>query len=149
MAVCSENSDNSQYRFSQQAQKDSGEGVMNPETKTEFSCYTPDELSELYKKNPNHFDELAAEAIIHACIGRTPERTIKLRQMQWTIDGQLRKGSTPLQRMQIMENIFYSHVFGDDGELAHLKNSCTELLRAVNGTYRVSIKKPALYLMKR
>lgn len=122
---------------------------MNSESKTEFSRYTPGELSELYEKNPNHFAELAADAISQACIGRTPEQTLKHRQMQWTIDAQLRKAKTPRERMQIMENIFYGHVFGDDGELAHLMYNCMELLRATIGTDQVPAKKPALYLVKR
>ena len=72
---------------------------MNTKAKTEFSRYTPDELRELYKKNPHHFDEIAVEAISQACIGRTPELTLKRRQQQWIIDAQLRKGKTPLERM--------------------------------------------------
>ena len=123
---------------------------MNPESKTEFSRYTPEELSELYKKDPKHFEELADEAINQACIGRTPEATIKNRQLQWIIDTQLRKSKTPLERMQIMENIFYSRVFGDDGELARLMSSCTELLqRTVRGTEQASIKKPTIYLVRK
>lgn len=115
---------------------------------TNFSHCTPDELSELYKINPGRFDELAAAAIEQACIGKTPEQTIKLRQMQWTIDGQLRKAKTPLQRMQIMENIFYSRVYGDDGELARLMCSCMELVHLVGWIDQVPAKKPALSLVK-
>jgi len=122
---------------------------MNPESKTEFSRYTPDELSELYKKNPNHFDEIAADAIRQACIGKTPEQTLRYRQMQWTIDAQLRKARTPLERMQIMENIFYSHVFGDHGQLAKLMHGFRELLRVVSGTDQAPTKKPVLFLVKR
>ena len=121
---------------------------MNTKYKTEFSRYTPDELRELYKKNPHHFDEIADEAISQACIGMTPEQTIKRRQLQWTIDAQLQKAKTPLERMQIMENIFYGRVFGAEGELAHLEYSCQELLRLFRWADQVPIKKPALYLVK-
>lgn len=120
---------------------------MNTRSKTEFSRYTPDELRELYKKNPHHFDEIAVEAISQACIGMTPDQTIKRRQLQWTIDAQLQKAKTPLERMQVMENIFYGRVFGDEGELAHLVYSCQELLHQFRGNDRVPTKKPALYLV--
>lgn len=125
-----------------------GGSAMNSAAVTEFRGYTPDELSELYKKNPDYFDELAAAVIDDACIGQTWQQTIKLRQIQWFIDGQLRKAKTPLQRMQIMENIFYSRVFGEDGELAHLSYSCKELLEAFRGIDRIPAAKPALYLLK-
>ena len=122
---------------------------MSTELKTEFSRYTPEQLSELYKRDPNQFDEIADDAISQACIGRTPELTLKRRQQQWIIDAQLRKGKTPLERMQIMEQIFYSHVFGENGELAKLIYSCTELIRTIKGP-EVSIKEPAtLYLVKK
>ena len=122
---------------------------MNPELRTEFSRYTPDELRELYKKSPEQFEELAAEAIKQACIGRTPEKTIKRRQMQWMIDTQLRKAKTPLGRMHIMENIFYSRVFGEDGELAHLTENCIGLVRVAVGIENVPTKKPLLTLVKK
>jgi uncharacterized protein DUF3135 len=114
----------------------------------EFSHYTPDELRELYKIDPGQFEELAAEAINQACMGSTPAETIKLRQLQWRIDAHLQTAKTPLERMQIMENIFYDQVFGDDGELAHLVDNCVELARAI-GAENVPARKPVLYLVKR
>ena len=33
--------------------------------------------------------------------------------MQWSINAQLKKAKTPLARMHLMENIFYSQVFGE------------------------------------
>ena len=122
---------------------------MSPELRTEFSRFTPDELRELYKKNPEQFDELAADAINQACIGRTPEKTIKRRQMQWLIDAQLRKAKTPLGRMHMMENIFYSRVFGEDGELAHLTDNCIKLIRVATGTEKVPTKNSLLSLVKK
>jgi len=106
---------------------------MNPESRSEFSFYTPEGLSELHKENPDLFAKLAKEAIRQACIGRTPEQTLKRRQMQWLIEGQLRKAKTPLGRMHIMENIFYGQVYGDDGQLARLVTGCTEFIRSVSG----------------
>jgi len=105
------------------------------ETKAGLSGYTPEEMSELYKKDPQRFEELAQEALNHACIGRTPEQTLRFKQMQWTIDAQLRKAKTPLGRMQVMETIFYGKVFGENGELAHLVQECTELVRVATGTH--------------
>jgi hypothetical protein len=106
---------------------------MNPNLKGELTSYTPDELRELYKKDPQLFDDLAGKALSKACLGRTPEQTQRFRQMQWTIDAQLRKARTPAARMQVMENIFYSKVFGSGGELSRLMDSCTDLIRAVKG----------------
>jgi hypothetical protein len=129
------------------------EGAMNPVHKSEFSSYTPDELRELYKKDPKHFEELAEDAIDQACTGRNPEQSIKRRQMQWVISARLRKASTPLGRLQIMENIFYGAVFGAEGELAQLMNRCTELVYLATGTVAATSKspseKPALHLVKK
>ncbi|BCS55374.1 DUF3135 domain-containing protein [Geobacter sp. SVR] len=121
---------------------------MNIASLKEFTRYTPDELSELYKRNPERFDELAAAAIHEACIGKSPEQTIRLRQIQWSIDGQLRKAKTPLQRMQIMESIFYGRVFGEDGELSKLMYGWKEMLDSIGGLYGISDRKPALHLLK-
>ncbi len=121
---------------------------MDSESKPEFSSYTPSELRELYGKNPDLFNELAADAISQACVGRTPEQTLKLRQMQWTIDAQLRKGTTPLARMHIMENIFYDQVYGQDGQLVKLITNWAKVIRAINVTGHVSSRKPAIRLLK-
>jgi hypothetical protein len=137
---------------------------MIPESKkTEFSSYTAEQLSELYKRDPDHFEEIAEAALSQACIGRTPAQTLKRRQMQWIIDTQLRKAKTPLERMHIMEGIFYGRVYSADGELAHLMDSCKELIQALGGTSSGStertvyaeqreparITKPALYLVRK
>lgn len=132
-----------------------------PESVTESKAltrYSPDELRDLYKKDPKRFDELANDALSQACIGRTPEQTLKFRQMQWSIDAQLRKAKTPVARMQVMENIFYSQVFGEHGELAHLMEECTQLIRIAVGAKEVVGNeqvleqvpaRPALYLVKK
>lgn len=121
---------------------------MDTELLAEFRRYSPDELSELYKKDPTHFNDLAAAAISQACIGKTQEETLRLRRVQWFIDGQLRKAKTPLQRMVMMENIFYSRVFGADGELARLMVGCRELLTAAGALQRIPARKPVLLLLK-
>ena len=125
---------------------------MDPEIKSEFAACTPTQLRELYENKASLFAELADDAIRQACIGRTPEQTLKLRRMQWTIDGQLRKAKTPLERMHIMESIFYGQVYGDDGQLVKLVSACTELLRAINRTDQASesrSSKQQLYVLKR
>jgi len=114
---------------------------MNPESRNEFSSYTAQGLSELHQKDPELFAELAEDAIRQACIGRTPEQTLKRQQMQWRIDGQLRKAKTPLGRMHIMENIFYSQVYGGEGQLARLVSGCTEFIRYVSENNRSDIGK--------
>lgn len=114
---------------------------MDTEAPAEFDRLTPDELSELFKNDPALFDELAAAALSRACIGHTEEESLLLRQIQWFIDGQLRKGKTPLQRMNIMENIFYSRIYGDDGELAHLAHSWNDLLGDLRRFERLGMEK--------
>jgi len=122
---------------------------MDTGSPAEFRDYTPDELSELYKTDPAQFNELAAAAISRACTGKSEEETVRLRQVQWFIDGQLRKGKTPLHRMMIMENIFYSRVFGADGELAHLMYSCNDLLSVMCAKKRIDDGQPVLHLVKK
>jgi hypothetical protein len=121
---------------------------MDTEALAEFDRYTPDELSELYKNDPALFDELAVAVISQACIGHTEEATLLLHQIQWVIDGQLRKGKTPLQRLHIMENIFYGRIFGDDGELAHLAHSWNDLLGDLRRFERICMGK-ALSVLKK
>ncbi|GAB7025310.1 DUF3135 domain-containing protein [Geotalea toluenoxydans] len=122
---------------------------MDSESKLGFSSYTPTELVELYRKNPDLFDEMAAGAIRQACIGGTPEQTLKLRQMQWTIDAKLQKGKTPLERMHIMENIFYDQVYSDKGQLYKLIAGWAEVLGAINLRWPVSRKKSHMRLLKK
>lgn len=102
-------------------------------TKSNFSLYTPAELRKLYQDNPSLFDEMADEAIKQACSASTPEKTLKLQQLQWTIDMQLRRAKNPTARMQVMENIFYGKIYGEQGQLAKLTANCNKLIRAVTG----------------
>lgn len=103
---------------------------MIPGHKTELDRYTPDERRELYKTNPELFERLAAKAINEACISETPEETLKLRQMQQTIDAQLKQGKSGLERLQIMEQIFYGSVF----DLTHLMESLARVIPPAGGT---------------
>jgi hypothetical protein len=102
-------------------------------TKSVLSLYTPAELRKLYQENPALFDQLAQEAIKNACSARTPEQSLKLQQLQWTIDMQLRKAKTPLARMHAMEHIFYGKIYGEDGQLSKLVSTCKKLVQAVTG----------------
>jgi len=122
---------------------------MDSESKLGLSSYTPTELIELYRKNPDLFDEMAADAIRQACLGGTPEQTLKLRQMQWTIDAKLQKGKTPLERLRIMENIFYDQVYSDKGQLYKLIAGWAEVLGAINPRRPVSGKKSHMRLLKK
>lgn len=115
----------------------------------DFTSFTPTELSDLYRKNPSTFNMLAADAIRQACIGKTPEQTLKLRQMQWTIDAHLRKAKTPLGKLHVMENIFYGRVYGSDGLLAKLVSAWDSLHSAANGPDQGAGKKPELRLLKK
>ncbi len=103
-------------------------------TKSLLSLYTPAEMRRLYQENPALFDQLAAEAIKTACTARTPEQSLRLQQLQWTIDMQLRKATTPVARMHVMENIFYGKIYGEDGKLSKLVSTCKKLVQAVTGT---------------
>ena len=122
---------------------------MGSELKSQFRSYTPTELRELYRKDPNLFNELAADAVRQACISSTPEQTLKLRQMQWVIDSQLRKGKTPVERMHIMENIFYDQVYGGEGQLFKLMSGWNQVLGALRRIDHGSSNKPELRLLKK
>ena len=116
---------------------------------SEFTSFTCTQLRELYEKNPQDFAELADAAIRKACIGRTPEITLQLKQLQWTIDAQMLKAKTPQRRLQIMEGIFYDQVFGDNGSLAQIRSGCLKIARTVARGERVSGCRPRLHLVKK
>lgn len=117
-------------------------------TKREFTSFTPEELRELYEEDPVRFDEMADEALKDACKARTPEKSLKLQQMQWSIGMQLRKASSSLGRMHIMENIFYTEVYGENGQLEKLVSSCNSLLRAIGKKDRIEGKQETVKLRR-
>lgn len=114
----------------------------------EFASCTSSQLRELYSQNPELFDRLAADAIRHACMGKTPAQTLKLRQMQWAIDARVRKGKTPRDKMHIMENIFYGQVYGSDGHLSRLLSAWDDLAETLTGGDRTA-RRPELRLLKK
>jgi hypothetical protein len=122
---------------------------MTPDANIEFKDYTPEERQELYRTNPELFDKLAAEAIREACNAETPEESLMLRRLQWTIDSQLRKAKSQPERLMMMENIFYSHVFGSDGNLAHMVEACLDVVQTAHGVEHGPSGKPELVLVKR
>ncbi|WP_224981608.1 DUF3135 domain-containing protein [Geomonas agri] len=115
----------------------------------DFTTYTPDELRELYKEDPARFDELAAEAVKKACVARTPEKSLKLQQMQWSMTMQMRKAKSNLGRMHIMENIFYTQVYGKKGQLEQLVDSCNSLLRTIGKKQQIMGKEEETVKLRR
>lgn len=99
-----------------------------------FRELNPDELQRFYEEDPVLFRKLSREAIEAACVGKNDQQTIRLQRMQWVIDGSLRKGKTPLQKLQIMEEIFYGRVYGDDGLLAQLKERFADVRVHLRGS---------------
>ena len=99
-----------------------------------FQELNPDELRRMYEEDPVSFRVRAKEAIKAACVGKTAQQTLRLQRMQWVIDGSLRKGRTPLQRLQIMEEIFYGRVYGDEGLLTQLKGKFAEVALQLRGS---------------
>ena len=99
-----------------------------------FHELNPEQLRRMYEEDPVSFRRRAKEAIKAACVGKTPQQTLRLQRMQWVIDGSLRKGRTPLQRLQIMEEIFYGKVYGDDGLLMQLKGKFAEVAQHLTGS---------------
>lgn len=57
---------------------------MEADRDSDLSDLSPTEMRQLYETDPSLFAELAKDAIRRACIGKTPQQTLKLRQMQWT-----------------------------------------------------------------
>lgn len=118
-------------------------------SKREFTSYTPGELRELYKRDPALFDELAEEALKKACVARTLEKTVQLQRMQWSIGMQLRKASSNIGRMHIMENIFYSEVYGENGQLEKLVQTCNSLMRTLGRKDRIERKEEETVKLRR
>ena len=66
-----------------------------------------DELSELYKNDPEEF-QIRCRAMIDEYIESVPEEKRQaLRQLQWRIDGQLSKYKDPIARMNKMCELFW------------------------------------------
>lgn len=99
-----------------------------------FKELNPDELRRFFEEDPALFRKLSREAIEAACVGKNERQTIRLQRMQWVIDGSLRKGKTPLQKLQIMEEIFYGRVYGEDGLLAQLKERFADVRVRLKGS---------------
>ncbi|MBU5614746.1 DUF3135 domain-containing protein [Geomonas azotofigens] len=118
-------------------------------TQREFTSYTPDELRELYKEDPARFEELADEALKKACVARTPEKSLKLQQMQWSMTMQMRKANSNLGRMHIMENLFYTQVYGKGGQLEKLVDNCNSLLRAIGKKQQIVGKEEETIKLRR
>jgi hypothetical protein len=114
----------------------------------DFSCLKPDELRDLFEQDPERFNQLADDAIRQACNGRTPNETIKLSRMQWRIDAHLRKGKTPLERLRIMENMFYDQVYSSDGHLSKLMAGWASF-QHLKASGRPPCDKPTLRLLKK
>lgn len=76
----------------------------------EFEAMTHDELSKLYKSDPEAYQEHCKE-LIEDTISQFPEcKQEALRQLQWRIDGELRKYKDPLARMNKMIEMFWEGV---------------------------------------
>lgn len=122
---------------------------MNDDGTIELGRLNGDELRELYRKDPRKFDLLAGEALAEACIGRTPEKSAKLRQLQWNIDSQLHKEKTPLGRMLKMETIFYNRVYGEEGELSRLTDCCVDICTVLAVPEKPAPHRTGLVLVKK
>ena len=122
---------------------------MDAPAMRKFSSYTPTELRELYDTDPTGFNELAAAAIRDACIGTTEAQTRKLRQMQWAIEGQLRKQNTPCQKLQEMQKIFYDQLYGSEGLIFKLNSAWTTFAQSFEGTESTGCGKPELKIVKK
>lgn len=92
--------------------------------------YTGEDWADLFKRDRKEFEARRREAIEALISGASAAELPHLRATQWKIDKALRGSKTPLGRMQIMQEIFYSRVYGPGGLLEQLHSSCTEYLAA-------------------
>ncbi len=69
-----------------------------------------DELSELYKTDPELFEVRCRELIEGMISSSPPERQERLRQLQWKIDQTLSGYKDPVARMNKMVELFWEGV---------------------------------------
>lgn len=69
-----------------------------------------DELSELYKNDPDLFEVRCRELIEDVISSCPPERQERLRQYQWKIDQTLSGYKDPIARMNKMVELFWEGV---------------------------------------
>lgn len=114
--------------------------------------YTGEDWAALYQRDKKEFEKRRREAIEAAIASASEKQQPELRATQWKIDKALRGSKTPLGRMQIMQEIFYSTVYGRDGLLKQLNSGCEQFLAAWQSLGRPEEKnsraKPALYVVK-
>ena len=69
-----------------------------------------DELSELYKTDPDLFEVRTRELIEDMISSFPPERQERMRQFQWKIDQTLSRYKDPIARMNKMVEMFWEGV---------------------------------------
>ena len=69
-----------------------------------------DELSELYKTDPELFEVRCRELIENMISSSPPERQERLRRLQWKIDHTLSRYKDPVARMNKMVELFWEGV---------------------------------------
>lgn len=72
--------------------------------------YDFDYLKNLYKENPDEFEEITTDMINKAINTSREENREKLRAKQWRLQQELSKYKDPVARMNIMVSIFWTGV---------------------------------------
>lgn len=74
-------------------------------------CKDHDFLSNLYKTNPEAFDEYRKE-LLEELFNKLPKKKQKhARQLQWKIESELRKYKDPIAKMNKMVEMFWEGVY--------------------------------------
>lgn len=79
-------------------------------TTKKFTELTPDERMDYYKTEPEAFDKLAKEAIEEFIVNSPPNKQLKLRSLQASINKELKKYKDPTARLNAMISLFWKGV---------------------------------------
>jgi len=73
--------------------------------------YSPDELRDLYEKDPEEFAKVTRAMIDDVINSTREENQDNLRRKQWQLEQQLNKIKNPIARMNKMISIFWAGVY--------------------------------------
>lgn len=79
-------------------------------TTKKFTDLTPNERMNYYLSEPEAFDRLAQEAIEEFIVNSPPNKQLKLRALQASINKELKKYKDPTARLNAMISLFWKGV---------------------------------------
>ncbi len=81
-----------------------------------------DKMADLFKADPEAFEEERRRIIEQEIASRPPEIRQKLRQFQWVLDMKRRRCKNPLEACFMYHEMLMDQVYGPDGLLENLES---------------------------